>query len=159
MDRKMLPVGLDSFEKIRQIGYYYIDKTLLIKEVLTNRGDVNLFTRPRRFGKTLNMNMLRSFFEIGSEKSLFDGLAISKEKQLCEEYQAKHPVVFISLKSVEGLTYESAIQWLAYLVANECKRLAFWKTRPRRGKMTGRFFVILWHRNLKAMTCKPLSVP
>ncbi len=68
MDRKMLPVGLDSFEKIRQIGYYYIDKTLLIKEVLTNRGDVNLFTRPRRFGKTLNMSMLRSFFEIGSDK-------------------------------------------------------------------------------------------
>ena len=131
MDRKMLPVGLDSFEKIRQIGYYYIDKTLLIKEVLTNRGDVNLFTRPRRFGKTLNMSMLRSFFEIGSEKSLFDGLAISKEKQLCEEYQAKHPVVFISLKSVEGLTYEDAIEMLRTLVAVECGRLDFLLQNPQ----------------------------
>ena len=75
MDKKMLPVGLDSFEKIRRLGYYYMDKTLLIQDVLTNRGDVNLFTRPRRFGKTLNMSMLWSFFEIGSDKSLFNGLA------------------------------------------------------------------------------------
>lgn len=78
MDKKMLPVGLDSFEKIRRLGYYYMDKTLLIQDVLTNRGDVNLFTRPRRFGKTLNMSMLWSFFEIGSDKSLFNGLAISE---------------------------------------------------------------------------------
>ncbi len=127
MDRKMLPVGLDSFEKIRQIGYYYIDKTLLIKEVLTNRGDVNLFTRPRRFGKTLNMSMLKSFFEIGSDKSLFDGLAISKEKRLCEEYQAKHPVVFLSLKWVEGLTKEDANQRLEHLVATEIIRLYFFE--------------------------------
>ncbi len=105
MDRKKLPVGIDSFEKIRRNDFYYIDKTLLIKEILTNWGDVNLFTRPRRFGKTLNMSMLRSFFEIGSDKLLFDGLAISEEKQLCEKYQAKHPVVFLSLKGVEGLTY------------------------------------------------------
>ena len=125
MDGKMLPVGLDSFEKIRRLGYYYMDKTLLIKEVLTQRGDVNLFTRPRRFGKTLNMSMLRSFFEIGSDKSIFDGLAISKEEQLCEEYQAKHPVVFLSLKGVEGLTYEDAIQMLKTLVSAECGRLEF----------------------------------
>ena len=125
MDRKMLPVGLDSFEKIRRLGYYYMDKTLLIKEVLTQRGDVNLFTRPRRFGKTLNMSMLRSFFEIGSDKSLFNGLAIGEEKLLCEEYQAKHPVVFLSLKGVEGLTYEDAIQMLKMLVSAECGRLKF----------------------------------
>ena len=125
MDRKMLPVGLDSFEKIRRLGYYYMDKTLLIQDVLTNRGDVNLFTRPRRFGKTLNMSMLRSFFEIGSDKTLFDGLAISEEKQLCEEYQAKHPVVFLSLKGVEGPTYEDAIQMLKTLVSAECGRLEF----------------------------------
>ncbi len=130
MDRKMLPVGLDSFEKIRRLGYYYMDKTLLIQDVLTNRGDVNLFTRPRRFGKTLNMSMLRSFFEIGSDKSLFDGLAINEEKQLCEEYQAKHPVVFLSLKAVEGLTYESAIRRLAYLVATECIRLSYLEDSP-----------------------------
>ena len=145
MDRKMLPVGLDSFEKIRRLGYYYMDKTLLVKEVLTQRGDVNLFTRPRRFGKTLNMSMLRSFFEIGSDKSLFDGLAISKEKQLCEEYQAKHPVVFLSLKAVEGLEFEDAIQWLAYLVANECKRLSFLESAPNVGEDDRKIF-----RNLMA---------
>ena len=102
MDKKMLPVGLDSFEKIRRLGYYYMDKTLLIQDVLTNRGDVNLFTRPRRFGKTLNMSMLQSFFEIGSDKSLFNGLAISEEKQLCEEYQARHPVVFFRSRAWKG---------------------------------------------------------
>ena len=130
MDKKMLPVGYDSFEEIRRRDFYYIDKTLLIKDLLNKAGKVNLFTRPRRFGKTLNMSMLKSFFEIGSDKSLFDGLAISREKQLCEEYQMKHPVVFLSLKGVEGLTYEDAIQWLAYLVANECIRLAFLETSP-----------------------------
>ena len=125
MDRKKLPVGIDSFEKIRRNEFYYVDKSLFIKEVLTNWGDVNLFTRPRRFGKTLNMSMLKSFFEIGADKLLFDGLAISEEKQLCEEYQAKHPVVFLSLKGVEGLTYEDAILRLATLVSTECKRLDF----------------------------------
>ena len=130
MDGKILPVGLDSFEKIRRNGFYYVDKTLLVKDVLAKRGDVTLFTRPRRFGKTLNMSMLKSFFEIGSDKTLFDGLAISKEKQICEEHQAKHPVIFFSLKGVEGLNYEGAIQWLAYLVANECIRLAFLEESP-----------------------------
>lgn len=130
MDKKMLPVGLDSFEKIRRLGYYYMDKTLLIQDVLTNRGDVNLFTRPRRFGKTLNMSMLWSFFEIGSDKSLFNGLAISEEKQLCEEYQARHPVVFLSLKGVEGLTYEEAIARLVTLISTECKRLDYLEKAP-----------------------------
>ena len=125
MDRKKLPVGYDSFEEIRRENLYYIDKTLFIKDLLNKAGKINLFTRPRRFGKTLNMSMLKSFFEIGSDKLLFDGLAISEEKQLCEEYQAKHPVVFLSLKGVEGMTYRDAIQWLAYLVANECKRIVF----------------------------------
>ncbi len=131
MDRKKLPVGYDSFEEIRREDLYYIDKTLFIKDLLNKAGKVNLFTRPRRFGKTLNMSMLRSFFEIGSDKSLFNGLAISEEKQLCEEYQSKHPVVFLSLKGVEGLTYEGAIQRLATLVSTECKRLDFLETAPR----------------------------
>lgn len=143
MDRKMLPVGIDSFEKIRRNGFYYIDKTLLVKDVLAKWGDVNLFTRPRRFGKTLNMSMLKSFFEIGSDKSLFDGLAISKEKQLCEEYQAKHPVVFLSLKGVEGLKYEDAIQWLAYLISIECMRLDFLESSPNVDEEDQRRFRIL----------------
>jgi len=125
MDRKILPVGLDSFEKIRRNKFYYIDKTLFIKEVLINRGEVNLFTRPRRFGKTLNMSMLRSFFEVGSDSTLFDGLSISKETQLCEEYQGRYPVVFLSLKGVEGLTYEKALGRLAYLMSVECARLNY----------------------------------
>ena len=130
MDRKRLPVGYDSFEEIRKEDLYYIDKTLLIKDLLNKAGKVNLFTRPRRFGKTLNMSMLRSFFEIGSDKSLFSGLAISGERQLCGEYQAKHPVVFLSLKGVEGLGYESAIRGLAYLIASECIRLSFLEESP-----------------------------
>lgn len=144
MVRKMLPVGLDSFEKIRQIGYYYIDKTLLIKEVLTNRGDVNLFTRPRRFGKTLNMSMLRSFFEIGSEKSLFDGLAISKEKQLCEEYQSQYPVVFLTLKGVEGANYKDALRKLSELISIECSRLSYLSESDAVDEIARMKFMRLW---------------
>lgn len=125
MDRKILPVGLDSFEKIRRNGYYYADKTLLVKEVLIHRGDVNLFTRPRRFGKTLNMSMLRSFFEAGADKELFDGLAITEEKQLCGKYQGRYPVVSLSLKGVEGMTFDDAMSMLRMLVAVECGRLDF----------------------------------
>ena len=99
--RKKLPVGIESFEEFSKENFYYIDKTMFIAELLNNWGKVNLFTRPRRFGKSLNMSMLKSFFEIGSDKALFDGLAISREKELCENYMGKFPVVSISLKSVE----------------------------------------------------------
>ncbi len=125
MEERKLPVGYDSFEEIRREDYYYIDKTLLIKNLLLTKGKVNLFTRPRRFGKTLNMSMLKSFFEIGSDKALFDGLAISRETQLCEEYQGRYPVVFLSLKGVEGLTFDDAISMFRMLISIECKRLAF----------------------------------
>jgi len=125
MERKKLPVGYDSFEEIRREDFYYVDKTLLIRELLAMKGKVNLFTRPRRFGKTLNMHMLRSFFEIGSDRSLFDGLAISKEAQLCEEYQGQYPVVFLTLKGVEGRTFEDAMSMLRMLVSIECMRLSF----------------------------------
>ena len=108
MERKKLPVGIENFEEIRKEGFYYVDKTGLIRDLLNNWGKVNLFTRPRRFGKTLNMSMLKSFFEIGTDKTLFDGLAISEEKELCEAYMGKFPVVFVSLKDVDGLTFENA---------------------------------------------------
>ena len=101
MQRKKLPVGIEDFEEIRTEGFYYIDKAGLIRDLLNNWGKVNLFTRPRRFGKTLNMSMLKNFFEIGADKTLFDGLTISKEMALCEEYLGKFPVIFISLKDVE----------------------------------------------------------
>ena len=96
-----LPIGIDSFEKIRKENFYYVDKTKLIEQLLQNWSKVNLFTRPRRFGKTLNMSMIKSFFEIGTDKRLFDGLYISSKKELCEEYMGKYPVIFLSLKGVE----------------------------------------------------------
>ena len=108
MQRKKLPVGIENFAEIRKEDFYYIDKTGLIRDLLNNWGKVNLFTRPRRFGKTLNMSMMRSFFEIGADKKLFEGLEISKETALCEMYMGKFPVIFLSLKGVEGLTFESA---------------------------------------------------
>ena len=117
-----LPVGIDSFEKIRKNGFYYVDKTKLIEQLLEQWGEVNLFTRPRRFGKTLNMSMLRYFFEIGADKTLFDDLYISKNKKLCEEYMGKFPVIFLSLKNVEGLTFEEAKSRFKYLIAKEAER-------------------------------------
>lgn len=103
-----LPVGIDSFEKIRRNGFYYIDKTNLIEQILMNWGEVTLFTRPRRFGKTLNMSMLKSFFEIGADAALFEGLYIAKNKELCDAYMGKYPVIFLTLKGVEGLTFADA---------------------------------------------------
>ena len=100
-----LPVGIEDFQEIRRLGFYYVDKTKLIEQLLENWGKVNLFTRPRRFGKTLNMSMLRYFFEIGTDRTLFDGLYISQNKQLCEEYLGKFPVIFLSLKGGRGRTY------------------------------------------------------
>ena len=125
MERKKLPVGIDSFEKLRREDFYYVDKTRLIIDLLKNWGEVNLFTRPRRFGKTLNMSMLKSFFEIGTDKTLFDGLAISEEKELCEAYMGKFPVVFVSLKDVDGLTFENAYGKLRDILRAEISRLSF----------------------------------
>ena len=125
MERKKLPVGIDSFEKLRREAFYYVDKTGLIIDLLNNWGEVNLFTRPRRFGKTLNMSMLKSFFEIGSNRTLFDGLAISRETALCEAYMGRFPVVFVSLKGVDGLTFEDAYGMLRRILRSEVFRLSF----------------------------------
>ena len=125
MEREKLPVGIESFEEIRSEGFYYVDKTGLIRDLLGNWGKVNLFTRPRRFGKTLNMSMLKSFFEIGAEPALFDGLAISKEAALCETYMGKFPVVFVSLKGVDGLTFKQAIDRLKEIIGIESERFGF----------------------------------
>ncbi|MEQ3217503.1 AAA family ATPase [Hominifimenecus microfluidus] len=120
-----LPVGIEDFKEIRRQGFYYIDKTKLIEQLLDNWGKVNLFTRPRRFGKTLNMSMLRCFFEIGADKTLFEGLYISQNEQFCEEYMGKFPVVFLTLKGVEGTTFEEARLSLAELIAAEARRFKF----------------------------------
>ena len=104
-NKKKLPVGIESFEKIIEQNFYYIDKTSMIAELLQSWGEVNLFTRPRRFGKTLNMSMLKCFFEIGCKRELFDGLQISQERELCREYMGQFPVISISLKGIEGMRY------------------------------------------------------
>ena len=129
--RKKLPIGIDGFEKLRTNDFYYADKTLLIKELLQNWGEVNLFTRPRRFGKTLNMSMLKYFFEIGSNPSLFDGLKIMQEEKLCEEYMGKFPVISISLKSVDGRNFESAAAALKTVIGDEAMRCQFLKESER----------------------------
>ena len=121
-DTLKLPVGIDNFEKIRKSDFYYVDKTKLIEQVLQNWGEVNLFTRPRRFGKTLNMSMLRAFFEIGTDPTLFDGLYISKNRELCREYMGKYPVIFISLKGVDGMTFEEAVVRTTTIVKTEARR-------------------------------------
>ena len=122
---KKLPIGIEDFEKIRQEDFYYVDKTRLIEQLLAQWGEVNLFTRPRRFGKSLNMSMFQHFFEIGSERTLFDGLEISKNLKLCEEYQGKYPVVSISLKGINGTTYEEARGFLVKTINEEARRLSF----------------------------------
>lgn len=120
-----LPVGIEDFAEIRQAGFYYVDKTNFIEQLLDGWGKVNLFTRPRRFGKTLNMSMLRYFFEIGADASLFAGLQITRNKKLCEEFQGKYPVIFLSFKNVEGLTFADAQYRLTELIAGEAERFAF----------------------------------
>ena len=123
-----LPVGIDDFSKLRKSDFYYVDKTRLIEQLLYRWSEVTLFTRPRRFGKTLNMSMLRSFFEIGTDKSLFDGLYISGNKELCDAYMGKYPVIFLSLKGVDGLDFTTARRMLCAILKNELDRHYYLKT-------------------------------
>ena len=122
---KNLPVGVESFEEMRREEFYFVDKTGLIKELLNNRGKVNLFTRPRRFGKTLSMSMMKSFFEIGCDESLFEGLEISYETKLCEEYMGQFTVVSLSLRGVEAFDFQTACRMMARVINEEARRLQF----------------------------------
>ncbi len=128
--RKKLPIGIEFFDELLQEDFYYVDKTGMIAELLKNWSKVILFTRPRRFGKSLNMSMLKTFFEIGCDKTLFQGLKISEEKELCKEYMGQFPVISISLKGVEGLNFESAKKGLAYIIGKEAMRFYFLKDSP-----------------------------
>lgn len=121
---KKLPIGIENFEEMRREDFYYVDKSHVIEQLLTQWGKVNLFTRPRRFGKSLNMSMLQSFFEIGKDKPLFDGLRISDNQELCEKYQGKFPVVSVSLKGINGATYEEARRFLIKTINEEARRLS-----------------------------------
>lgn len=122
MANRMLPIGIESFEEIRTDNFYYVDKTDMIRELLENRAKVNLFTRPRRFGKSLNMDMLKEFFECGANPALFDGLAISKETELCEKYMGKYPIISISFRGVEAETFEESCKMIASLIQVEAGR-------------------------------------
>lgn len=123
--RKELPIGVESFEEMRTMGFYYVDKTEFIKTLLENWGKVKLFTRPRRFGKTLNMSMLKYFFEYGCDAGLFEGLTISKEKELCDKYMGKYPVIFVSLKEVAGGSFDDAKAILCQIIGREASRFQF----------------------------------
>ena len=138
--RLKLPVGIEFFDEIRTSGYYYIDKTKLIEQLLQNMGKVSLFTRPRRFGKTLNMSMLKCFFEIGADTALFDGLYISGNKGLCNTYMGKYPVIFLSLKGVEGLTFEEAQGMLKTILRTEANRHYYLKTSTNISKENRKLF-------------------
>ncbi|MBS6735369.1 MAG: AAA family ATPase [Clostridiales bacterium] len=129
--RKRLPVGIENFEEFSLENFYYVDKTLFVKDLLQNWGKVNLFTRPRRFGKSLNMSMLKCFFEIGSDPELFAGLKIMQEKELCEKYMGKFPVISISLKSVDGRNFESASVALRTVIGDEARRFGFLRTSAK----------------------------
>lgn len=123
--KKKLPIGIENFEEIRTKGFYYVDKTGLIKELFENWGKVTLFTRPRRFGKSLNMSMLKSFFEPGGRKEIFEGLAISKEISLCEEYMGKFPVISISLKGIDAVSFDTARELAVQIVNGEARRFQY----------------------------------
>lgn len=138
--RLKLPVGIEFFDEIRTSGYYYIDKTKLIEQLLQNMGKVSLFTRPRRFGKTLNMSMLKCFFEIGADPALFDGLYISGNKELCDTYMGKYPVIFLSLKGVEGLTFGEAQGMLKTILRTEANRHYYLKTSTNISKENRKLF-------------------
>ena len=124
-EKVKLPLGIEDFEEIRTMGYYYADKTGLIRTLMENPGKVNLFTRPRRFGKTLNMSMLKYFFETGSNRTLFDGLEISRQEGICDRYFGKFPVISISLKNAEGDTIDKAKKKFRFIIGSEAVRFAF----------------------------------
>lgn len=125
MEKKKLPVGVEFFDELIKENFYYVDKTDMLAELLKDWGKVNLFTRPRRFGKSLNMRMMQSFFEIGANSHLFEGLKISKERTLCEKYMGKFPVISITLKNVEGTSFEAAKKSLKDTVGTEAQRFQF----------------------------------
>ena len=157
--KKKLPIGIENFEKLRQYDFYYVDKTGLIKELLQNWGEVNLFTRPRRFGKSLNMSMLKYFFEIGSDPALFEGLEISKEKQLCEEYMGKFPVISISLKAINAGCYETAKEMAVQVIQEEARRLQYLLESDRLSQKEKDTFLKLFDDDLsEGMLCSSLRV-
>ena len=152
MNHKMLPLGIENFEKMIQEDYYYIDKTGLIIELLQNQSEVTLFTRPRRFGKSLNMSMLKNFFSIHGEKQLFDGLKITKEKELCAKYMQKFPTILISLKGIEALSYESAFEMAVQVVHQAAAKVDYLKNSEKLSKEDKNLFEKLLSSDMNEAT-------
>ncbi|MCD7716355.1 MAG: ATP-binding protein [Lachnospiraceae bacterium] len=143
-----LPVGIENFEKIRTGGFYYVDKTALIRDLLNTWGEVNLFTRPRRFGKSLNMSMLKTFFEIGTDKSLFDGLEIAGETELCDEYMGRFPVISVSLKGIDAADYRTARSLAVKAINEEARRLSYLMESDRLSRNDKAVFSLLMERDM-----------
>ena len=158
-DTKMIPIGIENFEKLRKENFYYIDKTKLIKELLSNWAEVNLFTRPRRFGKSLNMSMFQCFFEIGTDPHIFDGLEITKETELCEQYMGKFPVISVSLKGINATSFETACKMAAGLV-NEAARKHIYLLESRELEKSEKktFELLLDSRMKEQEVCNSLRV-
>ena len=152
MKKLKLPTGIDNFEKIRTGNYYYVDKTALIEQVLENGSEVTLFTRPRRFGKSLNISMLQHFFEIGTESSLFDGLYISKKQELCDNYLGKYPVIAISLKGVNADSYQKACAQFIRVINREARRFQFLLDSDRLSKVEKKLYLELLTRRMEEDT-------
>ena len=170
--KKKIPIGIERFEKIRTEGFYYVDKTGFIRELLDNWGEVNLFTRPRRFGKSLNMDMLKCFFEIGTDPALFEGLEISREKEICKQHMGKYPVISVSLKDVEGIEFETAYDMLGSIISEEAGRFDFLLKSDKLGQYEKNSLVRLLegdfgkpsylHNSLRLLTkllCKHYGIP
>ena len=157
--KKRLPVGIENFEKLQKEDFYYVDKTGLIKEILTHWGEVNLFTRPRRFGKSLNMSMLKNFFELGTDKELFRNLNIAKETQLCEAYMGKFPVISVSLKGMNAGTYDNAIEMAVQIIRAEARRFQYLLDSDRITSYDKDAFIELLKGNMSEGTlCSSLRV-
>ena len=148
MEKKKMPIGIEDFAEIITQGFYYVDKTGMIKELLSNWGKVNLFTRPRRFGKSINMSMLKYFFEIGTDKSLFGGLAISKETGLCEKYMGQYPVISITLKNIDAGNFEASRLMITRVINEEARRFQFLLDSDRLSKQDKRDFELLFDREM-----------
>ena len=158
-EKKRLPVGVENFEQIINDNYYYVDKTKLISELFHNGGMVNLITRPRRFGKTLNMSMLEHFFSIGGDKNIFDGLEISKDKKLCEDYMGKYPVISVSLKGINAATYEDAFDFAVQIMKNVAGRTQFLlESRNLSDFDKSEYKELLDSRKSKAVFCSGLKI-
>lgn len=149
MEKKILPIGIENFAEIITQGFYYVDKTEMIKELLTNWGKVNLFTRPRCFGKSINLSMLKYFFEIGTDKSLFNGLAISKETELCEKYMGQYPVISINFKNVKGASYNEARSSVVSIINEETEKFNFCLNSMNLSSIEKESLSMLMDKNMK----------